>query len=341
MNPIQNCLKLATERKAQEILFHSHQPLRLRIGKEIVEVAAAQVSSQDVRQMLAQILNDEERKALYEKQKIQGVKSIGSISFKFDFQIDFEGVNGALTLQNSEGQNWNFPAIVAESAMKSQGLNLIVGPRRSGKTAALQQILMSAQNRRKVIALYSDLEIPGLASEGNILSQFPTEQLRQNGVLRSADVVLIDSVRLDLCEQALQMAEEGRSVVLTLPFWNVVMGLQRMSDLMEGAMESRLRRLSSTLQMALGLRILPGIETPQQGAFELLLADSEIQAALREMDFAEIAHLMTSTAEKTGMRSLNQTLFQLLMKRKIELKAAFEASPAPEDLDSLLKKVGI
>lgn len=341
MTPIQSCLKLALEQKAQEILFQSHQPLRLRIGKEIVDVSTGSGSHQDIRQWLAQILNDEERKSLYENFKIQGTKTLGSVSFKFDFQVDFEGVNGSLTLQNQPGLSWNFQVILTESVLKTQGLNLVVGPRRSGKTSALQQILAAAQNRKKVIAVYSDVETPEWPAQGNVLSQFSTSQLKSHGVFKSADLVLIDSAQLEFCELAVRLTEEGRSVVLNLPFWNVSMGLQRMMDLMEGSLDSRARRLSSVLQMAVGLRVLPGIDVPLQGAFELLLADQSVQKALRELDFEQISDLMRSSAEKTGMRTLNQTLFQLLMKRKIGLKAAFEASPAPEELDSLLKKVGI
>jgi twitching motility protein PilT len=192
-----------------------------------------------------------------------------------------------------------------------------------------------------VIAIYSDEENVNLSSEGNILSQFPIQQLSKNGILKSADIVVIDSSQTRFCEMALQLAEEGRSVLLTLPFWSIQMGLQRLADLCEGSELSRARRLSSTLQMALGLRLMSGIETAFQGAFELLLADTEMQKAMATMNFQEISFLMKSSAERTGMRSLNQSLFQLLMKRKIELKTAFEASPEPEELDSLLKKVGI
>jgi twitching motility protein PilT len=50
---------------------------------------------------------------------------------------------------------------------------------------------------------------------------------------------------------------------------------------------------------------------------------------------------MKSNADKTGMRTLNQALFQLLLKRKVELKVAFENSSDPQELDQLLRKVGI
>lgn len=341
MNPVQTCLQMAMDKKGQEILFNSSQPVRLRIGKEILPLTTNQVSASELRQMLAQILSDEEKKLLFEKQKIQGLKKMGAIAFKFDFQIDFDGFNGSLLIQNEERPLWNLPAMVSESILKAQGLNLIVGPRRSGKTTAIRNLLLSSQDRKKVIALFSDEEIGGLSSDGHILSQYPVEHLKSFGAPQSADLVIIDSEKTDYCEIALQLAETGRSVVLSLPFWNIKMALQRLTDLTAGSEASSARRISSTLQMALGLRLLPGIETPLQGAFELLIADPEVQSALQTLNFDELPGQMKTTAEKTGMRSLNQSLFQMLMKRKIEMKAAFEASPEPEELDSMLKKVGI
>jgi twitching motility protein PilT len=45
--------------------------------------------------------------------------------------------------------------------------------------------------------------------------------------------------------------------------------------------------------------------------------------------------------EKTGMITMNQSLMNLLLKRKIYVKTAFAASPEPEQLDGMLKKAGI
>jgi twitching motility protein PilT len=341
MSQIQNCIEQALERKAQEILFGSQQPVRFRVGKDIVPMSNPQMSAQEMRQVLAQILNDDEKKLFYEKLKIKGMRTIGSISFKFDFQIDLSGVNGSVMIQNPSGQLWALPTIVTESVMKPHGLNLIVGPRRSGKTAALHHLLHSAQGRKKVVAIFSDDETHNLPTDGNVLFQFTAGQFKASAVPDSADVVMIDSQSPHFCELALRLAEEGRSVVMTLPYWNLNLGLQRMIDLCEGSEMSKARRLGSALQMGLGVRVLPGIESSLQGAFELLFADSEVQKAILQGHFELIPNLMKASAERTGMRSLNQTLFQLLMKRKIELKTAFEASPEPEELDSLLKKVGI
>lgn len=341
MNPIQSCLQIASERKGQEILLNSSQPVRLRVGKQIQTLNSADLSANELRTMVSQVLTDEERKTLFENFRVKGLKTIGAISFKFDFQIDFEGINGSLVLQDQKSAAWNFPAIVSELVSKSHGLSIVTGPRRSGKTAAVAQLLHSIQSRNKVIAIYTDDESHLFESPGNVVATYPTEQLKSKGVSPSADLVVIDSAQLSFCETALKLAEEGRSVVLTLSFWNVSMALQRMLDLSEGSEASRARRLGSVLQMCLGLRLLAGIETPMQGAFELLLADQEVQKAIFNQQLHLLTELMKNSAERTGMRSLNHTLFQLLMKRKIELKTAFEASSEPEELDVLLKKVGI
>jgi len=342
MTWIQSCLRMAQERKAQEVLIQAQRPVQFRIGKDLVPLTnSAAQTGQETRQILSQILTDDEKKVLYENLKISGVKTIGDVSFKFDFQIDFEGVNGSLVLQNDSSKAWNFPPMVLESMCRPQGLNLIVGARRTGKTAALINLLNAAQGRKKVIAVYTDDESQSLESANNVLFQFPIEQLKANGAIKSADLIVIDSQQPIFCETALALAEEGRAVVLTLPFWDLRMGLERVIDLLQGPEASRARRLASTLQMVLGLKLVAGIETNLQGVFEVLFIENEIQAALRNWEIDKIPSIMKAQAEKTGMRSLNHSLFQLLMKRKIELKTAFEASPEPEELDALLKKVGI
>ncbi len=345
MIALETYLKAAQERKAQEILLNPLQPIRLRVGKEFVTMNQPALTVSEMRQLVSQLLSDEEKKNLFENLQVRGSRSVGSVSFKFDFQVDFEGVTGSLIMQNqTKGvaqSQWNFPQIFIESLLKPKGLHLLAGSRRSGKTTAIQQILQNLSDKNRVIAFYSDEESQNVESKGNILSQFSIEQFRKNGVMKSADIIIFDTEDLKLGEFALQLSEQGRTVIFTVSSWNIQMALQRFLDLCEGLQAASARRISMTLQSIVGLNLVPGLEASFQGAFEMLLSNSEMQGALREQNYLMIGNLMKSLAEKTGMRSLNQSLFQLLIKRKIELKTAFEFSPDPEELDSLLKKVGI
>lgn len=345
---IENALGQAVRERAQEILIHPQQPMQLRVGRELVPlsgIGSQPMSSAETRHWVSQLLNEDEKKGLFEKLQVDGVKTFGAISFKFHFQVDFEGVAGSLEIQNSNSSSelgkWGFPQLILESLCRPQGLHLVIGPRRSGKSTALQNMLSSLQGRQKVISLYSEKEAWGYFSSENIFSQFSLEQLKTNGVLPSCDLVVIDANKPQFCETALRLAEEGRSVLLTLPFWNLQMGIQRFLDLGEGSEQALARRLSVVLQSALGLRLMPGIEEPLVGGYELLIGGPDAQRALCQQDYIALAQMMKSSGEKTGMRGMNQALFHLLIKRKIEMKTAFEFSPDPQELDSLLKKVGI
>jgi len=76
-------------------------------------------------------------------------------------------------------------------------------------------------------------------------------------------------------------------------------------------------------------------------AVEFLLMTPSIRNLIRENKLHQIPSMMQVGQENTGMVTMNQSLVNLLMKRKIDLKTAFAASPEPEQLDMLLKKAGI
>jgi twitching motility protein PilT len=101
------------------------------------------------------------------------------------------------------------------------------------------------------------------------------------------------------------------------------------------------RTLSNSLKAVINQRVLPGIAGRPVVAFELLLPTPEVRKAIREENFDGIAEALKKDQAKTGMITLNQSLMNLLVKRKVELKNAFEASPDPDELDQLLKKAGL
>jgi len=340
-------LEKAASSQAHEILFHPSEPVRYRVGKELQSFQNHQLSSAETRQIVTGLLTEDEKKQLFENLAVEGVRTLGAVNFRFNFQIDFDGISGSLELQKTlTTPVWGFPQVLPEVLAKVEGLHLINGPRRSGKSAAISEILQSLAvqpigRRKKVIAVYTDNEAHTYHCKDNVVSVFPVNQLARFGVLRSADLVILDTDRLDFCETALRLAESGRSVMMTTSFWHLAMGIERFIDLCEGDREARLRRFSRVFQSGLGLRLMPGIETVLQGAYEMLLGTQEIKETLRAGTMEALPEKMKENADKTGMRTLNQALFQLLLKRKVELKVAFENSPEPQELDQLLRKVGI
>jgi twitching motility protein PilT len=140
--------------------------------------------------------------------------------------------------------------------------------------------------------------------------------------------------------QAVQLAEFGVRVLLTLPFVDIETSLRRLAEKIEAEPEIGHKRIVSVLQIAMSLKLLPGLDEKVQPAFELLFATNEVKQALYEKNWNEAENLIRISGEKTGMRTMNQSLMNLMLKRKIDLKAGFATSPRPDELDRMLEKVG-
>ncbi len=336
------CFKIAQERQAEELFLKANQEITLRVGRDLIPLNTVGGRGISMRDFVSGILNEEEKKELYENLKISGYKTLGAISFKFDLQIDFEGITGALTLAEQSGNHWSFPSIVIENLVKNFGLNILMGGRRSGKTSALIELLQKMPKMQKVIAIYTEDESVEYKCNGNIAFCFPMNHLEKNGVHTSADLIIFDAQDFRCVSRAVELSEMGFQVLLLLPFLNLELGLQRVVDLIDpDHREVSVRRLSSVLQMVLTTRLIKNIEGTRSGIFEIMINDSHIRPILLSQKWNLLNQTMKENSEKTGMRTLNQGLFQLMLKRKIDFRTAFEVSDDPEELDSLLKKIGI
>jgi twitching motility protein PilT len=84
-----------------------------------------------------------------------------------------------------------------------------------------------------------------------------------------------------------------------------------------------------------------GIGGERVFAHEVLLSKPDVRDFISDENLKGVEHLLVNSAENSGILTLNQSLLQHLIRRRIDLKTAFENSRHPDNLDQLLKKVGI
>jgi twitching motility protein PilT len=157
------------------------------------------------------------------------------------------------------------------------------------------------------------------------------------------DYCLIGEMRdLETIETALTVAETGHLVFGTLHTNSAIQTVSRLISVFDGTQRDRIRTLLSfVLQGILCQQLLPTIGGGRALALEILVMTPGIRNLIREDKLHQIQSLMQTGQNKTGMLTMNQSLLSLLVRRKIEMKTAFSASPDPEELDLLLKKAGI
>ena len=154
------------------------------------------------------------------------------------------------------------------------------------------------------------------------------------------DFVIVDSLRFQAWRHAVALAEVGVRVLVVLPFPTARAAIDRLSEKLENDSEAGRRRLLECLQMILGVRLIPALEKGMHSAYELIMMTGEIRTALLSGHWNQVEKAMHDAGEKTGMRTLNHCLMNLMLKRKIDLKAGFAESPSPQELDAMLDRLG-
>ena len=100
-------------------------------------------------------------------------------------------------------------------------------------------------------------------------------------------------------------------------------------------------QLSLTLNTVISQRLLPGKKGGMALAMEILVLNSSIRNLVRENKLHQVYGMMQVGQDKSGMATLNQSLVQLVLKRKIEVRTAFTYTSDPEELDKMLKVAGV
>lgn len=238
--------------------------------------------------------------------------------------------------------DFSLPPVVVEILKKSIGLSVISGPRRSGKTTLAQLLCEQiGEHGQQAVAVFSDQPEEYEGGKNDRWQIFPIELLNSgSGVCRGFDLALIDSQKVSAWRHAVSLAESGSRIFLLLPFPNAQAAIERLAERIEANVESGRARIAEVMQMVICLRLLPALDKGMMAAFELLLVTRDIRAAMLRQDWEHVEKMMHSLGEKTGMRTLNQCLMNLMLKRKIDMKSGFSESPRPDELDHMLEKVG-
>lgn len=100
-------------------------------------------------------------------------------------------------------------------------------------------------------------------------------------------------------------------------------------------------QLSAVLNAVISQRLLPNKMGEVSIALEYLLLTPAVRNLIRENKLHQIYGIMQVGQDKTGMMTMNQSLLNLILKRRIDVRTAFTVTPDPDELDKLMQKAGL
>jgi twitching motility protein PilT len=339
---ISDLLNSYLKRSAYEIQFRLGYQTLLKINHEWVESENQNLSLTEWEDLKDLCLKSDEKMTLETKGHIRGALTMASNTWFFSFvewkenlKAHFSSVQDISALSSIQSSTY------WESLNTESGLHIISGIKQSGKSTLLADILDQLKNSsQRQVVIHSDPSVLTYRSHDKtfILGAESIQWSNGHAFYDGIDTVVCDfndvTNHINLSKW-IQFAEQGKKVFLTLSANDIqTVLLQIKSATIDDS--SLWFRFSKQLKTVIVQKKMK----PSEGAVhELIVMKS---AGLNWLNHLSMLSWDIKNKENEfTYQSLNQSIVQSLIKRKIDIKAAFESTNDPSDLDEILKKMGL
>jgi twitching motility protein PilT len=239
------------------------------------------------------------------------------------------------------------PDIVATFATRTNGLIVFTGPTGSGKTTALAALVdrINRTTERVIVTVEDPVEyvhdpVRSVIAHCEIGRDIASYAAAIHSFMRSdPDVILIGEMRdRPTMEAALAAAETGHLVLTTLHTSDAAQTIDRIIDAFSSDGQDQVRtQLAATLLAVVSLRLVPRRSGEGRiAAAEILVGTDAVRAMIREGKTHQLRNAI-ATGRASGMRTLETSLSDFVVRGTISLEAARLAATRPGEVRDLAR----
>ena len=247
-------------------------------------------------------------------------------------------------------EDFGIPEDVLRLSKLQKGMVLVTGPAGSGKSTTLACIIDRLNHERSghIITMEDPIEYVH-RHEKSIVTQreIPTDIATFAEALRSAlreapDVILLGEMRdSETIATALTAAEMSQLLFSTLHTTSASGTVDRIVDTFPAVQQRQVRiQLSLVLQAIVCQQIVPTVDGGVAPAFEIMISNPAIRNLIREEKTYQIDSVIASNGA-AGMRTMDQSLFNLCKEGRITADTAMRFSIHEEALERRLASEGL
>ncbi|HUJ17281.1 MAG TPA: type IV pilus twitching motility protein PilT [Nitrospirota bacterium] len=248
-------------------------------------------------------------------------------------------------------QELGLSEVVSDLCKKPRGLVLVTGPTGSGKSTTLASMIdkINSERQEHIITIEDPIEYlhphkKCLVNQREVNADTKSFKDALKYILRQdPDVVLVGEMRdLETIEAALTIAETGHLTFATLHTNSAAQTMNRIIDVFPPHQQSQVRaQLSFVLEGVMSQQLIPKIGGGRVLALEILVPNSAIRNLIREDKIHQIYSQMQTGQSKFGMQTLNQSLYDLYVKKMISYEDCVGRSSVPDELIQMLSRSGL
>ncbi|MCB4755693.1 MAG: type IV pilus twitching motility protein PilT [Elusimicrobia bacterium] len=343
-------LLMMVQKRASDLHLTAGAPPMLRIDGHVVPTPFEKLTPEVCQRLIYSLLTDQQRQSFEAKNELDlsfGIKGIGRVRMNvFRQRMSVGAALRAIPSTFRTFEELGIPEVIYETLKLPRGLILVTGPTGSGKSTTLATMIDYLNENRDghIITIEDPIEflhqhkkcIINQREIGQDTGSFTTALkyvLRQD-----PDVILIGEMRdLETIQAAITIAETGHLVLTTLHTNDAPTTINRIIDVFPSHQQLQVRnQLSFVIQAVICQMLMPHVSgTGLVLSSEVMIATHAIKNLIREGK-AEQIPMLIQTGGKHGMQTMNQSLVELTIKRKISQTEAVDNSSDIEELKKLI-----
>jgi twitching motility protein PilT len=344
-------LTLMIERGASDlhITTGTHPQIRLH-GKLTPITQFEMLSPTDTQRLAYSVLNEGQKQKFEEENELDLSFGIhGLARFRCNVYRQRGAVACAIRVIPVKIRGFDelgLPAIVEQMAERPKGLILVTGPTGSGKSTTLAAMVdkVNSERAEHIVTIEDPIEFVHqhkkcMVNQREVFSDTHSFKNALKSILRQdPDVVLVGEMRdLETISAALTIAETGHLTLGTLHTNSCAQTINRIIDVFPTSQQAQVRaQLSLVLEGVLSQQLIPTADGRGRAmSLEIMVATPAIRNLIREEKIHQIYSAMQA-GQKFGMQTMNQSLAELVQKRRISREEALNRSTLPEELAGLL-----
>jgi len=353
-NKMRELLALMAEKDASDLHITVGLQPYIRINGEIINLDLPSIDEEECESMLFSMLSEDQIQ-LFKKNRVldfsYGEKEIGR------FRVNIYRQRGTiaaairrLPVKIPELETLGLPiSIVKNLCNRSKGLVIIAGPVGCGKTTTLASMAQYINRTRSCHILSIEDPIEYLhKSEKSLIHQreihidvFSFADALKYGLREDPDVLLVGEMRdLETVSSAVTIAETGHLVLATLHTSNAGDSISRIVDVFPALQQSQVRvQLSTSLAGVINQMLLPTINSDGRVLAAEVMMNTPAMGSLIRANKIESIYSHIQMGGKYGMKTMNQSLYELVNNGKVDRNLAIAKSPRPKELNKLLSEV--
>jgi twitching motility protein PilT len=353
MVTIEELVQQLVERGGSDLHISAGAPPMIRINGSLVSTEQEVLDPETTQRLIYSILDNEQILRFERDQELDmsfGISGLGRFRTNVFYQRGtIASVLRVIPFEIKSMQDLGLPQDVCEDLCnRPKGLVLVTGATGSGKSTTLAAMLDYVNRTRNghLLTIEDPIEfvhtnkccLVNQREIGNDTKGF-SSSLRT--VLRQdPDVIMVGEMRdQETISAALTIAETGHLTFATLHTNDVVQTINRIVDVFPSHQQQQIRtQLSFSLQAVFCQQLVPRADSRGRAlCAEVMIANQAVRALIRD-DKAHQIQSIIQTGGKYGMKTMNQSLFDLYRLHLITFDEALCRSMDPDDLKRIFQR---